>query len=37
MKWFAIAEALDEFLYYLLLVAAGASIGIVFMLIMGRL
>lgn len=37
MRWFAIAEALDEFLEYLLLISAGASIGIVFMLIMGRL
>ena len=36
MKWFALSEALNEFLDYLLVIAAGASLGTVFMLVMMR-
>ena len=36
MRWHAIAEAMDEFLDYLLVIAAGASLGTVFMLVMMR-
>ena len=37
MKWIGLAEALDEFLDYLLVIAAGASLGTLFMLVMLRL
>lgn len=36
MKWFGMAEAIDEFLDFLLVIAAGASLGTVFMLVMLR-
>lgn len=37
LRWWAIIETIEEFLSHLLTIMAGASLGIIFLFVVGRL